>query len=438
VTETESARPVVIGAGWAGLAAAVELAAAGRRPLLLESAGRTGGRAATLDLDEGPRETGQHLLLGGCREVLRLQRQIGLDPTRLFDRRPFRMRIADAERPLRLGLPRLPAPFHLAAGLATAHGLNRRERLAALALARALRRPPPEPDGTVGELLHRHGQPASLVRRLWGPLCLAALNTPPERASARLFVRVLQETFRRRRDSDLLLQRADLGACLPEAAQGFIERNGGRVLYGRRVTGLRLEAGRIGGVETGEGLWPARQVVLATPEAVTRRLLAPHPQLQETGARIGGLQASPLTTVYLRFPAPVGREDGLIGSVGTLAEWFFPRDDLAPGLVAAVISGDGPHMALPRETLGRRVADEAAGRFPEAGRPRAEQVIRYRRGTFLAAPGVDACRPGHTTAVDGLWLAGDYTATGLPATLEGAVRSGVQCARLIQEHCPRV
>ena len=438
MTTAEPARPLVVGAGWAGLAAAVELAAAGRRPLLLESARHPGGRAATLDLAEGLRETGQHLLLGGCREVLRLQRRVGLDPAGLFERRPFRMRIADADHPLQLGLPRLPAPLHLAAALLTARGLKWGERGAALALARALRQPPPEPDETVADFLHRHGQPPALVRRLWGPLCLAALNTPADHASARLFIGVLQETFRRRPDSDLLLQRADLGACLPKAAEGFIERSGGQIVYGQRVTALHLEAGGITGVATGDGLWPARQVVLATPAAVTRRLFGPHPGLQETAARIGRLQSSPLTTVYLRFPRPFPRGNGLIGCIGTMAEWLFPRDDLSPGLAAAVISGDGPHMTLSRAELGRHVAAELADRFPEAGRPEPERVIRYRRGTFLAAPDVEENRPEAMTAVEGLWLAGDYTATGLPATLEGAVRSGVQCARLIQEHCPRV
>lgn len=438
MTGPASAPPVVVGAGWAGLAAAVELAAAGRRPLLLDSAPKPGGRAATLPLAEGPRETGQHLLLAGCREVLRLQRRIGLDPAAVFHRRPFRMRIDTPGRPLRLAVPRLPAPAHLLAGLLTADGLERGERTAALALARALRRPPSGEDIPVSALLARHGQPPALVQRLWGPLCLAALNTPAENASARLFMNVLREVFQRRGDSDLLLQRTDLGACLPDAAVRYIEQRGGRVLYGHRVTALRLEGGRLVGVESGHTFTATGSLVLATPPSVTAHLFAGHPPLQETATRLGRLGHSPLTTVYLRYPRPLQPDRGLRGCVGTTAQWLFARDDLAPGLVAAVISGAGPHMAMSHQELGEHVAAELAERFPAEPAPRPERVIRYRRGTFLAAPGVEELRPEARTAADGLWLAGDYTATGLPATLEGAVRSGVQCARLIQEHCPRV
>ena len=431
-------RPLVVGAGWAGLAAAVELAARGWRPRVLESADRPGGRARTLDLPEGPRETGQHLLLAGCREVLRLQRRVGLDPQRLFRRRPLRLQMNTDGRPLRLALPRLPAPFHLAVGLATARGLRPAERRAALGLARALRRPPPEDDLTVAAFLARHRQPPSLVERLWGPLCLAALNAPVDAASARLFIAVLRETLGRRGESDLLLQRTDLGRCLPEAAQAFIEARGGTVLYRHGVRRLRFEGGRAAGVETAHGTHSGQPVVLATPPTVTGRLLGPHAPLQTLAGRLGDLGSSPLTTVYLDYGEPVGLGTGLTGCTGMIAQWLFPRDDLAPGLVAAVVSGDGPHMELAPAALGERVAAELARRFPRWPAPRSHRTLRFRHGTFLAAPGVDRDRPDPGAAADaGLWLAGDYTATGLPATLEGAVRSGVQCARLIQERYAR-
>lgn len=430
-------RVAVIGGGWAGLSAAVHLSAAGVPVTLFESARQLGGRARRVAFGADCVDNGQHLLLGAYRDTLELLRTIGVDEDRALLRLPLSLPMFDLAGPrVSLDAAALPAPLHLGVGLLRASGLSLRERLAALRFgAWALRRAGRlEPDTSVGTLLRQHRQPSKLVHAVWGPLCLAALNTPLEQASAQVFLRVLYDAFaHRRRDSDLLLTASDLGALLPDPALHFIEAHGGQVRLGERVEALRIEHGQVIGVQArNAGTVDCEQVVIATGPAAAMRLLAPHPSLGETAHGLGKLRYQPLVTVYLRYPEPVRLPVPLIGILGGMGQWVFDRRiNGQPGLIGVVMSGVGPHMDLDNTALGTRIAAELAQLFPEWPEPAAQLVIREKRGTFSCEPQAEPLRPDHVTHVRGCWLAGDYTATGYPGTLEGAVRSGVQCARTI-------
>ena len=430
-------RAVVVGGGWAGLAAAVELARRGHAPTLLESAPRLGGRARTVDAPFGPVDNGQHLLIGAYRDFLGLLATLGVPEERAVARRNLTLRMSDlagADDTV-LAVPSLPAPLHLAKALGTARGLGLGERLAAVRFTAWLQKREFDIDDTpLGPLLAARGQPARVTRALWEPLCLATLNTPLALASARLFARVLQRTFTGHRSHcDLLLPRAPLGALLPEPAAAFLAAHGGEVRLGCRARGLRLHDGRVAGVVLDDGgEVPADHVVLALPPHAVAAVLADQPALADVRARAGRLDHQPICTVYLHYPEAVAIDGGLRGVLGGTTQWLVDRRDAgSPGLVAAVVSADGPHMALDRDALAGRVAAEAARIFPHWPAPRTSLVIREKRATFASSAGVEALRPGCTTPVPGCWLAGDWTATGLPATLEGAVASGVQSARAV-------
>jgi len=423
-----------VGGGWAGIAAAVALTDAGRQVTLFEAAPRLGGRARTLPWAGLEVDNGQHLLIGAYRETLSLMRRCGIDERTLL-RRPLRLHMMGA-RPLRLTTPPLPAPLHLATALFTAHGLRSDERQAALRLCLRmaagrfrLRR-----ECTVASYLAAHRQPPELIERLWGPLCLGAMNTPPEQASARCFLRVLRDTFARRRsDSDLIFPRRPLGELLPERARHHITAAGGTVRTGDRVEGLQQENGRITTIATRSGRHSVDAVVVALPPEGCRRLLAPLPPLAALAATLPRLTSAPITTLYLRYPPQVTLPEPMLGLTAGLTQWLFDRGQLCdqPGVMAAVISGGGAHMEYSREQLGAAVAAELAHLSPHWPAPEAIQVVRERRATLLCTPDAEALRPPPATPTDNLWLAGDWTATGYPATLEGAVRSGVQCAREI-------
>jgi hydroxysqualene dehydroxylase len=426
---------IVVGGGWAGIAAAVELAQRGLPVTLVETAGRLGGRARTIAYRGRTLDNGQHLLIGACRDVRHLQSLLGLAEAGLFERRPLELRMLSRGRPaLRLRLPALPAPLHLIAGLVFASGLAAGDRLRALRLCLALRRPAVTPDCSVRELLARHRQTPRLIASLWQPLCLATLNTPIDIASARIFVRVLHDAFARRRDdSHLLLPRVPLGGLLPDHAQGFIEARGGRVLLKQRVCALDIAENQVHGVELADGVrLPARQVILALPPAATARLFAPHAAMRAFAAALARLETAPICTVTLEYPPSTALPFPMIGLEGVTAQWVFDHALAGhPGRMSVVISGPGAHMHVDSAALLAQVAGELSCFFPHWPAPRDGFVVREKQATIVSHVGIDEYRPSIRTPLANCLLAGDAVATGYPSTLEGAVRSGLACARAL-------
>lgn len=432
-----STRVAIIGGGWAGLTAAAQLSAHRAEVTVFESARQLGGRARRVPFDDQGVDNGQHLLLGAYHDTLELLQTIGVEADEVLYRAPLSLPIwgLDGDR-ISLQAAALPAPLHLLFGLLRAGGLSAGERLAALRFGAWLHRNGHElaRDRCVTELLQERNQPQRVIDALWGPLCLAALNTPPALASARVFLRVLHDAFRQRRsDSDLLFTVADLGALLPEPARDYIERHGGIVQLGRRIEALCIEDGRVVGIEGGGERQDFDHVVVATSAPAAGRLLEGHPAMADTAAALRRLRHQPLCTVYLQYADPAVRLPApMIGVMGGTAQWVFDRyvND-QPGLLAVVMSGDGPHMKMDNAALGARITSELATLFPHWPAPARTLIIREKRGTFSCDLESQSLRPGIATAVSGCWLAGDYTDTGYPGTLEGAVRSGVECARAI-------
>jgi len=431
-----AARVVVVGGGWAGLSAAAMLARSGLRVTLCESARQLGGRARRVLFGRHGVDNGQHLMIGAYRATLELLATLGVDEARALRRRPLRLDMHEAGGGrVRLSAPALPAPLHLIAALLGARGLGPRARWRAAAMCGhlALRGFRLEADTSVAALLERYRQPPALVRALWEPLCLAALNTPIGQASARVFLRVLGDTFTgTRHGSDLLFTATDLGALLPDPALEFIEAHGGSVHLGQRVTALQIEAGVLRGVVAGGVPLAADHVVLAVAPHSARALLAPHPELKGLEADLRRFTYEPICTVYLQYPESVALPVPMMGMLGTTGQWAFDRGlSNQPGLIAVVISSRGPHMALDNAQLVARIEAELANLFPRWPAAVETLVIREKRATFSCEVDIDAWRPPNAMPVQGGWLAGDYTDTAYPATLEGAVRSGLQCARQI-------
>jgi len=441
-TSPDTARPrvIVVGGGWAGLSAAVWLARHGVSPILLEAARQLGGRARALRFGSFHVDNGQHVLLGAFESVLEMLATLGVSEASVFRRQPLRLLLFGREgRRIELRTERLPAPLNLIAGLLRSSGMSFSARLAAIRLLRSIARERPEQlvDCAVADFLRERRQPYEVVQALWGPYCYAALNAPPERASARLFLCAARHTFfGHRRHSDLLLPVLDLSACLPRPATDYIESRGGSVRLGARVQAIEVSEGAVTGVKVNDAVVPADHVVLTTPHDVAVELLQPHAALSAQVASIRQLSSQPICTVYLRYTDTVTLERDMVGLLDALPQWLFDRDRLNGdrGLIAAVISGPGPHLRLTNEALIAQVIHDIARRFPSWPAPIDAKLVRERRATLAAMPGVDEFRPKHATPIKGLWLAGDYTATGYPSTLEGAVKSGMLCARWILRH----
>ncbi|MBU1663869.1 MAG: FAD-dependent oxidoreductase, partial [Gammaproteobacteria bacterium] len=321
----------------------------------------------------------------------------------------------------------------LASGLLLARGLSLAEKWAAARFMRALRAihyrlPEDLPAST---LLHQYRQPPALIARLWAPICIAALNTPVEAASAQVFCNVLRDSLAgSRADSDLLMNRADLGSLVGDAALAEL---GPRIRLGEKVTGITRSAT---GLHLAGPEQSAEQVVLAAHPRRLPALLADLPEMADIANAVAGYTWQPILTLWLRFATPPLFPFPMLGLGDGHAPWAFERNDLAPGLVAIVMSADGPHIGQPAEQL----RDEYLGLLAQTLGPLPTlldwKTITEKRATWSCTPALP--RPDNSTPVPGLYLAGDYTATTdatdtYPATLEGAVRSGVKCARLILE-----
>ena len=440
-------RYAVIGAGWAGCAAAMELARAGHAVTVYEAARTLGGRARRVEREKTVLDNGQHILLGAYTETLRLIKLAGQDPAELILSLPLQMRYPVDSGGMDFLAPRLPAPLHLAWALLRAKGLQRADKLSLMRFSTAMRWMGWQlyNDCTVSELLQRFDQTDRLNRLMWHPLCLAALNTPPERASARVFINVLRDSLgaSRRRASDMLIPKTDLSALLPEAAARYVEQHGGEVRTGAKITALHALP---------DGRWRLDDadsfdaVIVATSSVQAATLLqgVRDPRLDDAITRMQAFTPEAISTCYLQYDAAVRLDLPFYALVDApeqqhWGQFVFDRGQLdgkQAGLLAVVISASGPAAEQGHGPLAQAVAAQLAQvlRRPELARPAWTQLITEKRATFACAP--DLLRPGNASGVPGLLLAGDYTANedrtqDYPATIEAAVRSGVAAARVV-------
>jgi len=406
----------VVGAGLAGLAAAVELAASGYPVRLYEAAGQAGGRCRSyFDAELGCRiDNGNHLVLSGNRGTIGYLGRIGGLDT-IAGPADAAFAFFDAESSERWELRPNPGavPWWVLRPQRRVPGSSPTDYLEVLALRSA------GAAATVAEVLER-GRP--LFHRLWEPLAVAALNTRVERASARLFWHILAETLGRGgAQCRPLLPCLGLSETFVEPALETLRKAGAEIRFGTRLRALVFAADHVAGLAFDAGtvvLDRCDDLVLAVPAAVAARLV---PELTVPDA------FSPIVNAHFRCPAPPGAPL-LIGIVGGTAEWVFcKRGVLSVTVSAADRIVDHPADAL-REMLWRDVA--AAYRLPPEPVP-AARIVKERRATFLASPEQLQRRPAAATRWPNLVLAGDYTATGLPATIEGAIGSGLAASRVV-------
>lgn len=426
---------VIVGGGWAGLAAALELNAHNIPIHLYESAPQLGGRARNAPFGQLTVDNGQHLLIGAYREILRLLKMVGAEESEILLRTRLCLKVLEGEESLLMKTPALPAPLHLAWAQLTANGLSAGERLRALTMSLQLMLSgfTLNHDISVAELLSYHKQGDTIIRRFWEPLCIATLNTPIDKASAQVFLRVLRDSFTQHaRDADLLIPKEPLGDLFPKRAEAHLQQAGGNVKLRQRCEAIHISNDQVEAVTISGERIPCQNAVIATSPHAAARLLSQHDSLAKIISQITELGSQPITTIYLQYAASHQLDEPMLGISGTLTQWLFDRRHCSqPGLIAVVISAEGEHEGWDNEKLTTHVMQELTAQFPHWPQPLESRVIHERRATFECSVGVEARRPSNSTPIKGLWLAGDYTTTGYPATLEGAVRSGVECARHI-------
>ena len=390
------------------MACAVTLAAQGVPVSVYESGPVPGGRARRIVSQGESLDNGQHVLIGAYRELLGLMKRVGV-PHEALLRTPLELRYAGG---FALRALALPAPLGLLGGLLGARGVALGERLGAARFVLALRRGGFRAGAheTVQELLRAHRQDGRMGRFLWRPLCVSALNTPPERAAAGAFLAVLRDALDGAAGaSDLLLPRVDLSRLFPEPAAAWLAAHGGELRLNARVRDLEA---------------------LRREHAAVVIAVGPH-QLAALAPGIApDYEYQPIYTVYLQYPAQVRLAQPMLGLDAGLVQWVFDRGALLGerGRLACVISAQGEHERMEHDPLGATCARELAAALPELPAPLFARVIAEKRATVSCTPGL--ARPGPETQWPDVFLAGDYTDPEYPPTLEAAARSGVRAARL--------
>ena len=421
---------LVIGGGWSGLATTVSLIKQGHAVHLVESATQVGGRARNVTWQGKMVDNGQHIMIGAYDHMLAMMQLVGVSPDDVFDRLPIDISIHNPHySTLHLsGQSRLPWPWSLAWNLVRSAGLNSLKSL--VTLQKDIPRLLAEDDVTVLAWLERANQPKRLIEQLWEPLCLAILNTQVNKASAQVLAIVLSDSLGRDEPTaDLLIPKIPLGRLFPQAAADYIQQQGGKISKQTRIAEVVVEEGQISGAITTRGDFiDSENIILATGPDQTAQLLTAH-------LRFPKPSQTPITTVYLQYPSHTRLPNPLLGLTGMISHWLFDRSQQHPGLIAVVISSDGPHEKLSKDALVEHVCNEVHQLLPDFPEKAEEGfVIRERRATFECTVENHRQRPACKTSLPGLWLTGDYIENDYPATLEGAIRNGEHCAKLLLSH----
>jgi squalene-associated FAD-dependent desaturase len=460
-------RVLVIGGGLAGITAALDCAAAGASVTLVEVRRRLGGAAYSFQREGLQMDNGQHVFLRCCGAYRALLGRLGSEHLVCVQPRLEIPVLKPGAQPLVLRRTRLPAPLQLAGALARYGHMTRSQRLGAaratLALmrlrrSRAGRRELALDSQTLGAWLARHGQGPEAVAALWDLIALPALNLPAAQASLALGAFVFQTGLLSARDAgDIGFHRAALSEIIGVPAARALDRAGVQVRLGWRAERLQRAAGGVevhgrgGRISAGdespaggqraddEGgggereLLRADATVLAVPHSRAATLL--EPLIGAAAARLRALGSSPIVNLHVVYDRPVCEQPFAAG-VGTPVQYLFDRSAAAaapPGCqyLAVSLSGAEREMQMDVDALRERYLPALAQLLPRARTAKVHSflVTREHAATFRSAPGVGALRPGAQTQLPGLVLAGAWTDTGWPATLEGAVLSGHAAAR---------
>ncbi len=426
---------VIVGAGLAGLATAVGLAPKfakhGGTITLLESRPRLGGRASSFtDPATGQLlDACQHVSMGCCYALTGFLKTLKL--THLLEDQPKLWFQTPDRRVSLFKADPWPAPFHLGRTLTGAHYLSPIEKLRVVFGLVQLLREPPDGDRALRPFLLANKQTERTLDRFWGVVLTSALNETLDRIGTKYARKVFRDGFIADRDGfTVQVPKVPLGRLYGDELRMWLTAHGVTVRENAAVRSVRLEGRTPVGVELRSGEFlPANQIVLAVPFDRVLDLLPESIAMESFFARIKNLNPSPITSVHVWYDKPILDKPHVV-LVDCLGQWVFNRGQDASGAwyVQVVVSAARMLRGFGREKIEQEIVAELGRLFPHTANLVRAKVVTEQTATFSAVPGVDAFRPPQQTPLAGLFLAGDWTDTGWPATMEGAVISGNRAA----------
>ncbi len=434
---------LIIGAGWAGLSAAITLVEQGKRVYLIESAKQTGGRAREVKIKNIMFDNGTHIMIGAYTETLQLIQKVCSSSTPYIEkdgleRQSLALNYKKHRHP-EINLPPipLPAPFNIIGSFLLAKGLSLKDKVCILTLGikiklNLIKLPA---DLSLYTFLKRQKQTENVIKNIWEPLCLAIMNTPIDAASSEIFLHVLKEAFfNSKKSSDLLFFKTTLSEIFPIPAEKYIKKHNGHILLGQKALSIKKQ-GSLYNVTTSSLQILTKHIIIATPPPAASKLLETINNQTATNSLINNLNQfhyQTICSIYLQYPQNLQHQRIMQGFLDTVSQWMFDKNiQNQPGWISIIISSNGPHLKMDNPTLIQTIIKELSLFYPHWPAPIDAFVIREKRATFTASVNINRIRPANKTTLKNIWLAGDYTNTLYPATLEGAVRSGLKCAQQI-------
>lgn len=425
---------VVVGAGWAGLACAIKLVQAGHKVTLIEATPNTGGRARSIDFANHTVDNGQHLLIGAYTETIKLLKAIDIAIPSVLQSAPMSLQLHGNNKNIALTIPNLWAPLHIMVGLVLSRGITKKEKFIIAKLFFNLYKInfTLKQDCSILSVLKSLGQSEDLISHLWEPIALAVMSTPIELASANVFFQILKNTFTgHHNNASWLFASKDLTQLLPDPAIKYLIAKGAKIILQQSITELLFVNEQCLGVANANHCWHANNIVLATPAWVTAKLLTGTPAAT-MATNLAQLRYNAITTIYFYFAAPVNLPYQMLGLLAGPMQWVFDRKVTAqPNILSAIMTDNTGQLEYAKAELIQAAIKQLRQHFPTLPALLETKVIREKRAAFLCTTEMQQLRPTNITSVKNLFLAGDYTQTNYPATIEGAVKSGVWCASSI-------
>ncbi len=426
---------LVLGGGLAGLSAAVALASRGYRVTVLEARPRLGGRAGSFaDAATGQLiDACQHVSMGCCTNFAHFAETVGV--AKFLQPQPALDFMTSDGRVSRFAADRLFAPLHLARSFATAHYLSPIEKLRVAWGLACLARSSADADPPFLDWLNAHRQTQRTIDRFWGVVLVSALNETVDRVGLKYARKVFRDGFlTHRRGFEVQLPTVPLARLYGDELHDWLAHHGVEVRLEAAVREIVVEGGAVHIVRLRDGSeLTSDAYVSALP---WDRLLGVLPEGVATSSPVWSglknLAASPITSVHLWYDRPITDRPHVV-LIDCLGQWLFNRGEARPGehYVQVVVSAARLFQGQGSDAIQARIVDELAGLFPVGANLLRGRVVTERAATFSAVPGIDRWRPGPVSEISNLILAGDWTDTGWPATMEGAVRSGYRAAEAV-------